>query len=324
MLRRHRVAEVTILLPTLLGARLEGIYRFMSEMSENAFVFQEQSGSAPDEQQVRWLTGWLEEAEALPALSGGKYGPGPFPVPADLQLRSRAARAAVAEREPFAPRSVILPHAADDAVLNGVASRPDVHAGFAGVPWRVLYVDLSNVIAVQKLVVLDGLHQRVTGITKDSPELLDLCLPAQQRPTPVEAIQDLDGRSVTFSSPNPNLRFQGYHVNFGPGGGTVTFIVRVVSSYVTVVELGDRFFLRDGYHRAVALAAAGVTVVPAVVVTGSSYSDVAMTPGMLGPQVALGDHPPMLVDFLDAQVSDTSTRRRTRKVTRLSASEFAV
>lgn len=325
MLRRYRVAEVIILLSTLLGVRSEGMYRFMSEMPEDAFGFAGRPGSAPDEQRLRWLTGWLEEAEALQVLSAGRYGPGPFPVPAELQLRARAVRAAVAEREPFTPVSAILPHAEDDAALNAAASRPDIQAAFPpGTSWRVRYVDLSKVIAVQKIVIIDGLHERVTGISKDSPELFDLCLPAQQQPLEVETTPEPDGRSITFSSLNPNLRVQGYQANLGPTGGTVTYIIGGGSPYVTVVEVGDRFFLRDGNHRAVALLAAGITAVPAVVVAGFSYSDAAPGPGFLGPQVALGDHPPMLADFLDERVSDAGVRRRPRKVTRLSASDFTV
>ncbi len=129
---------------------------------------------------------------------------------------------------------------------------------------------------------------------------------------------------MTFTSLNPNLRVQGCQVKMGPGGGSVTFIVGPGSPYVAVVELGDRFFLRDGHHRAVALLAAGVTAVPAVVVTGASYSDVATVPGLFGPQVGLSDHPPTLADYLDESVSDPGVRRHPRKVTRMSAAEFAV
>jgi hypothetical protein len=133
---------------------------------------------------------------------------------------------------------------------------------------------------------------------------------------------DADGRAATISSLNPNLRVQGFQANLGPTGGSVTFVVGPGSPHVTVVELGGRFFLRDGHHRAAALMAAGITAAPVVVVTGTSYADAAMVPGLFGPGVALGDRPPMVADFLDEGVSAAAVRRPLRKITRFSPSEF--
>ncbi len=295
----------------------------MSELSEHALVtFPGRTGSALADENVRWLTGWLDEPEALQALSAGRYGAGPFLVPAELQVKAQTARAAVAERGPFEPQSAIIPHAEDDAVLTEVATRQDIQAAFPGASWRPQYVDLSKVIVLQKLVVTDGLHERATGITRGSSELLELCLPTQQQPIPLEIAPDADGRAVTITSLNPNLRVHGLQANLGPTGGSVTFLIGPGSPYVTVVELDGRFFLRDGHHRAVALTAAGITVVPAIVVAGTSYADAATVPGLFGPGVSLGDRPPMVADFLDERVSTAGVRRPLRKITRLSASEF--
>jgi len=297
----------------------------MSELFDHEFGVP--GGLAPGEpaqENVRWLTGWLEEPEALQALSAGRYGAGPFPVPAELQVKARAAREAVAARAPFEPQSAILPHAEGDVVLTEVAARQDIQAAFPGASWRPQYVDLGKVIVLQKMVVSDGLDKLVTGIAKGSPELLELCLPAQQPPFPIDLTADADGRGATLTSLNPNLRVQQVQGSLGPTGGSITFIVGPGSPYVTVVELGGRFLLRDGHHRAVALMAAGVTSAPVVVVTGTSYADAAMVPGLFGPGVTLGVRPPMVTDFLDERVSATAIRRPLRKITRISASEFAV
>jgi hypothetical protein len=301
------------------------MHRFMSELFDHGFVGpggQAQSDLA--EENVCWLIGWLGEHEALQVLSAGRYGAGPFPVPAELQVKAQAAREAVAARAPFEPQSAILPHAEGDSLLAEIAARQDIQAAFPGASWRPQYVDLSKVIVLQKMVVTDGLDERVTGITEGSPELLELCLPTQQQPFPIDITTDADGRAATISSLNPNLRVQGFQANLGPTGGSITFIVGPGSPYVTVVELGGRFFLRDGHHRAAALMAAGITAAPVVVVTGTSYADAAMVPGLFGPAVALGDRPPMVADFLDEGVSAAAVRRPLRKITRISASEFPV
>lgn len=142
--------------------------------------------------------------------------------------------------------------------------------------------------------------------------------PPAPTPRPVE------GRAVTISSLSPNLRIQGTQVNFSPIAGSVTFVVGSGSPYLTVVELGDRLFLRDGHHRGVALLAAGIKAVPAIMVTGRSYADAATVPGLFGPEVTLGDRPPLVTDFLDDRVCAAAIRRPLRKVARISASEFPI
>ena len=325
MTRPHKARRSHHPSPALLGVRLEGMHRFMSELSERGFLAPGGRGRRePADENVRWLVGWQDEPEALQALSAGRYGAGPFPVPVELQMKAQAAREAVAARALFEPQSAILPHAEGDVVLTEVAARHDIQAALPGASWRPQYVDLSEVIVLQKLVVTDGLDEQVTGITMGSPELLELCLPTQQQPFPIELTSDADGHAVTITSLNPNLRVQGFQANLGPAGGSVTFVVGAGSPYVTVVELGGRFLLRDGHHRAVALMAAGITAAPVIVVAGTSYADAAMEPGLFGPGVALGDRPPMVADFLDERVSAAAVRRPLRKITRISASEFPV
>lgn len=295
----------------------------MSEQLEHRAVLS--GGNArpePADENVRWLTGWLDEPEALQALSAGRYGLGPYPV--GLQEQARAARAAVAVRPPFEPQLAVLPHVEGDPVLAVVSARADIHATFAGASWQPRYIDLGKVIALQKLIVTDNLDARIAGAAADSGELLELCLPSQPQPIPVEISPDADGHAVTVSSLSPNLRIQGIQVNFGPIAGSVTFVVGSGSPYLTVVELGDRLFLRDGHHRAVALLAAGIKAVPAIMVTGRSYADVATVPGLFGPEVTLGDRPPLVTDFFDDRVCAAAIRRPLRKVARISASEFPI
>jgi len=105
----------------------------------------------PADENVRWLTGWLDEPEAMQALSVGRYGRGPYPV--ELQGQARAARAAVAARPPFEPQPAVLPYVEGDPVLAALSARPDIHATFAGASWQPRYIDLSKVIALQKLIV---------------------------------------------------------------------------------------------------------------------------------------------------------------------------
>jgi hypothetical protein len=81
------------------------------------------------------------------------------------------------------------------------------------------------------------------------------------------------------------------------------FAVRQQQSYVQVARLGDRYFLRDGYHRAYGLLAAGIRYVPALVKDFPSFEEVGLPPGLLPQGAYLGDRPPLLTDYLDDSVA---------------------
>jgi len=85
------------------------------------------------------------------------------------------------------------------------------------------------------------------------------------------------------------------------------FAVTLQKSYLQVAGLGGRYFLRDGYHRAFGLLAAGIRHVPALVKDFESFEQVALPQGLLPQAAYLGDRPPTLSDYHDDQVAaDTS------------------
>ena len=83
MTRPHKARRSHHPSPALLGVRLEGMHRFMSELSERGFFAPGGRGRRePAGENVRWL----DEPEALQALSAGRYGAGPFPVPVEVAI----------------------------------------------------------------------------------------------------------------------------------------------------------------------------------------------------------------------------------------------
>lgn len=276
----------------------------------------------PAEENARWLIGWLEDTEALQALSGGRYGTGPFPV--ELLQQVQAARAAITTRPVFEPQTAVAPRAGNDPIMEALSLRPDIQAAFSGAAWRPERVHLDRLIALQKMVVTDGLDSRVVAATRSDAELRELCLPENGQPVSLDVSSDASKGAVTISSLSPNLRIQALQVGQGPAGPLVSFHIGIGTPYVTVVHLGDRFFLRDGYHRAVGLLMHGVRAVPAIIVTARTFADVASVPGMFGPEVILGDRPPTVADFLNDGPSAAAIRRPLRKLLRVAADEFYI
>lgn len=277
---------------------------------------------APADEHVCWLLGYLPEAEALLALSGGRYGVGPYPL--ELQQQVAAARAAVANRPVFTAPPAVVPHAEDHGVLADLAARNDIQAAFAGASWQPRFVDLRNVIALQKLVVTDGLDERVAAAVADRAQVVELCMPSANQQVQVDFSKDSGDRAFTFSSLSPNLRLQAVQGGLGPSGTSLTCHLGFGSPFLNVVQLGDRYFLRDGSHRAVGLLRHDVTVVPAIVITGTSAADLTVNPDLFTTDITLGDRPPLVADFLDERVTAPATRRPMRKVVRIRTDEFFI
>jgi hypothetical protein len=79
---------------------------------------------------------------------------------------------------------------------------------------------------------------------------------------------------------------------------------------MSVVSLGGKHMLNNGYHRAVALMQAGHSRVPVIMVTVPSV-DMAPTTrlGMFSPQAVFGPIPPRVADFLGAAAMDVPCKR---------------
>lgn len=282
-----------------------------------------------DTRPTRSLIGWLDEGDALSHLLG--RGPTPQDNLTEITKKIIAAKAAVSERPKFeASDPTVL---GDSATLSQIAARPDVQNSFAGVNWSVQWVDLTRVQSVQKFIYADHLASRVAVAAQGSDALADLCFPRSQQ----EQIQfnvDLDGLGILVSTYNPHLRVgclppQQMLVASAPGNLpqqmlSLPFGINLGISYLHVAQYQDRFILRDGTHRAVALLREGIRVVPAVIVEAPSWEFVAPIPGLLPEAIVVGDRPPLLTDFWDEVASADGRQQRIKTCWYIRANRISV
>jgi hypothetical protein len=279
---------------------------------------------------ARVLLGWLPQQEAIRQLLGRN------PMPQDdlttINQMITSARAAVLQRPAIAIGDPVVE--GDRSMLERIADRAEVRAAFPDVRWRVEWIDLTQVLSVQKMITTDGLDQRVAEAADDRTALVELCMPSEQPIAPLGAFGDLDGNGFTLSSLNPNLRVAGSNVQealVSPSPDVppqkmqaFTFFVSMSASYVQVAQYQGRSFLRDGYHRAAGLLRAGVNQVPAVVVDAPTFQFVTSMPGLFDHEVSFSDRAPRLTDFWDDSVSADALQPAVRKVVRVRAEQFAV
>lgn len=275
---------------------------------------------------VRLLLPWLDAHEAISALIGFR-----LPLPGE-DLREALAtyetqRKAVAKRPPFdrpPARSTPLPdwqQPRADAFLRTMK--------FDAGTTRTAVVDLADVIAFQKIVALDSIEERTAGISADDADaLFDLCIPALKPAEEIDGTFDRDGKGLTISSLNPNLRVSTLQqVPSSNGNGhsdqVVGFSITFGSPHVHVIEYKGRLYLKDGYHRCYALLARGIQRIPCVVATARSFSEVVgQGTANIAHEHLTGARPPLLTDFFDETVSVTLQQRCLRKVVRIHAEEF--
>jgi hypothetical protein len=195
--------------------------------------------------------------------------------------------------------------------------------------WTVAMLDLTRVAALQPHVFVDRLGA-VRDIAAQGPAAvaaLTLPLPAAE---PVQVSCDQAAKSWTVVSANPNLHVVAAHsaaANTEPGSPpSFGFVTATLPSFVQAAHIGDRYVLRDGYHRAVGLIACGVTTVPALVRDFKSADAAAagLPPGMLPLTVWMANNAPKLPDYLDDRVSDAVALPATRRAIVITAIELTI
>jgi hypothetical protein len=255
----------------------------------------------------RMLLGWLtsEHGEALLASQTGGESTD------EQRDRVRRARAAVAARPGEIDQAELITELPGELAEHVTRLRAtQLGASMLQQGWTVRMVDLPRVCAFQPGVAASSASDRVDGLRADDLlALAEITLPTNPTPTPVRWGFDHARQTFTFASPNPNLQVVRPvdHLPASPDSALgFGFVVAVPPSLLQVARFQQRWFLRDGYHRAVGLLGHGITRVPALVRELDAIE--ALVPpriqaGMLPQGAYLGTHPPVLADYHDDAVA---------------------
>ncbi len=263
---------------------------------------------------VRILLPWLDRAQAVQALLGFRQATeaddlDPFMKQYDTQV------AAVAARPPYDLPPFLAPLSEE--------SRKNIRLGI---------VDLWSLLSFQRTVSTYEIEKRVEHITVDDWQALaDICIPPEGYSEGLQGTFDTNGKGVTFTSFNPNLRasaiqqLQRAELR-GPGSEQfIGFNLSFGSNFVVVAEYKGRGFLQDGYHRTYGLIARGFRYVPCAWHKAGNFSDVVAREGSgIAQEHLLGAHPPFVKDFHSGEVSATVQQRAFRKVVRIRAEEILI
>lgn len=251
---------------------------------------------------ARALIGWMAPNEAALAMVGRQMNVTASPEQVE---RARRAREIVAARRPGVDQSgltqPIPPELADhEAQLR----RSPAAAQLFAEGWRIGLADLRKTCSFQPLVFTENADERTAGLEPtDIRSIARVSLPVPG-PTPLPTQFDPVKNAFLFSSTNLNLRVAGnFSGEVAPGAVGFGFIVGVSPSFMQVAYFHGRHFLRDGYHRAYSLLRRGIHNVPVFLREFGPTEEPGVPGGMLPQGAYLGDRPPLLIDYLDDDVS---------------------
>jgi len=198
--------------------------------------------------------------------------------------------------------------------MQSELGRPDLLREMDGLDWSLDVICLRNLVAFQRRLSFDPAREALpTLVGRKEDELLACAFGVA--PTPILESRMEDPRTLVVRSKNPTVQIA---LSSAAACATVT----TGSPFVEVAEFRGRWFLRDGYHRCYQLLQRGLDTVPALIVRARSLDELgAVLPKFFSEEVLFSERPPMLIDFLNDDLTVTYCRPRLIKVLRMTVEE---
>ena len=203
-----------------------------------------------------------------------------------------------------------------------VTDHPTFRKTHDTLPTEFGMVELDKLVVCQQSVTwtyVDVLTARL-GVKPSPKALFQLCMPLDKPEAPVRG-QAMGEHRFVFRSPSADFRFQeaallrpehmsGY-TSFGPVAGMVGVSVGFGSKFLSVIKVGNRLLLHNGYHRACAMRALGVTHAPCVITPVATHDELEVTAKssvVKNPDFYFKSHrPPLLRDYFDQKIRKSLT-----------------
>lgn len=210
-------------------------------------------------------------------------------------------------------------------LAEAVLADPFFRETFDTLPTAIRMVELSRLVVSQSNIACgfsDALRGRL-GSPPDREALFHFCLPLE-RALPEVRVRRSGKDRWTFTSPSTDFRLHPARMlkpeqihglgGFGPAAAVLALPVGFGSNFLSVVQSEQRLLLQNGYHRAFALLAAGITRAPAIVQTVTRLDELRIAAGEdVNEDPAFyfrAARPPLMKDFLDPRLGKRLVAKR--------------
>ena len=215
------------------------------------------------------------------------------------------------------------------AHIAKLSALPSFAATFCNVPIAFGMVPLAQLVCAQFDITISTLEalKATLRASKPSPsQLAKLCLPLEPAHGECVVGRETQGEFV-FHSNSHDLRFLGAQLvpvdqitGYQPNGHARAAVVLGVgfsTNVLNVLRYSDRLVLNNGYHRALALLACGITHAPCVVQVCRHWEDVGLC-GMHeiydnGSLYFTRSRPPQLRDYTNPHLTSRWPLNRVRR-----------
>jgi hypothetical protein len=170
--------------------------------------------------------------------------------------------------------------------------------------WEFKLVPIKSLVAFQKSVTVTA-YDDIPTSEDGWKDVFEYCLPVQGNNYLMEQgvrTSDKSFTGVQFVSRGPNIDVVGPEIERHDSDAhpthTVKFHVVPRPNFIQVVRFGNRYILKNGYHRSFQLMQAGETHVPALVYTANHFAETgAAKEGAFSRDQLFSNRPPLLFDF---------------------------
>ena len=213
--------------------------------------------------------------------------------------------------------------------LSGMKSFKDT---FDSVPVAFGMVELAKLVVYQQTVTQSNVNflQASLPDTATDVQLATLCLPLTT-PASTLTLARREGDQFVFISNHHDARFLGPQLldpaqirDFSVTGHAKTVLALpfgFTTNVLNVVRFGSRMVLNNGYHRALALLARGITHAPCIIQVCAHWDDVALAGARTiynhGETYFSHPRPPLLKDFLNKKLVQKWSTHPLRKELRV-------
>jgi hypothetical protein len=260
---------------------------------------------SPQQVLVRELIGWnLDSYDYRPDIS--------------QEHKIQAARTYIAQRPPYTLTSPLSPEETKEfaSLLSLHQNRKDLRMEMDGLLWTVGVVDLRSLLAFQRRLSFDS--RRPAGALPEKDDFAAITSLCFGKPKPIHYDRETVEQHTSFivSTGDPNLQFRvtdDQHAPLELYGG---------SPFLEVACFQQRWFLRDGYHRAFCFLKAGIFKVPTVIVQARTLEELGATKEwFFSEETLFSPQPAYVVDYLDESLTIEYKRPALTKTIRVTIEE---
>lgn len=202
-------------------------------------------------------------------------------------------------------------------LARAVRAHPWFREAFGTLPTRIMMIELDRLIVSQTHVERPFAETLCGGLgaSPDPEALFRFCLPVD-RPHPPVRIQRLASDRWLFASASTDFRAHTLRllpndllkrlVSYGPVSAALALPIGFGSNFLSAVLSGGRAVLQNGYHRAYALRALGLTHAPCAVTEVTRKDELRIVAGESvcdDPEFYFAaKRPPLLRDYFDPKI----------------------